>query len=315
MKKLSSTAFKEIKNWIYRNARPLELALWQLEFEDGSPEAVVERMQVYQNEDGGFGNAMEPDCWNTESSPYTTLIAVGMLREIGFMDVQHPMLQGIFHFLESGVHSDENGWHFGIPSNDQFPRAPWWTYNEDVNAVQDLGITAGLCAFILRYGQSKPELYRRAKYYVERMLERLSRTEDFGEMGAGNLAVLAADIEECGLAERFDVSSIKAAMPKLIDRTIERDAEKWAYYTPRPSLFIRSPKSPGYKNNQEIVEKELDYLIETRRPEGVWGIPWTWMQMLEQYAKEFAITENWWMANKAIENLKFLRAFDRIDSL
>ena len=38
MKKLSETAYSEVRTWIYRNARPLELALWQFDFENGSPE-------------------------------------------------------------------------------------------------------------------------------------------------------------------------------------------------------------------------------------------------------------------------------------
>ena len=38
MKKLSAAAYNEVRTWIYRNARPLELALWQFDFENGSPE-------------------------------------------------------------------------------------------------------------------------------------------------------------------------------------------------------------------------------------------------------------------------------------
>ena len=80
MRKLSKSAYKEIRTWIYRNARPLELALWQFCFEGGTREQVMEMLEFYQNEDGGFGNAVEPDCWNTESSPYAVLVVTGMMR-------------------------------------------------------------------------------------------------------------------------------------------------------------------------------------------------------------------------------------------
>ena len=70
MKKLNAAAYNEVRTWIYRNARPLELALWQFDFENGSPERVADMLRFYQNEDGGFGNGVEPDSWNPESSPY-----------------------------------------------------------------------------------------------------------------------------------------------------------------------------------------------------------------------------------------------------
>ena len=49
-------------NFIYRNARPLDLARWQYLFEDGGRENVLNILASYQNEDGGFGHALEPDC-------------------------------------------------------------------------------------------------------------------------------------------------------------------------------------------------------------------------------------------------------------
>ena len=86
MKKLTVKAFDEIRLWVYRNARQLELALWQYEFENGSADAVLSALAFYQNQDGGFGNALEPDCWNPNSSPYTTLCAIEILKKIDFAD-------------------------------------------------------------------------------------------------------------------------------------------------------------------------------------------------------------------------------------
>jgi len=109
MKMLSINAFEEIRLWIYRNARRIELALWQYEFENGSVEAVLSALLNYQNADGGFGNAIEPDCWNPASSPYATLNAIGKLKNIDFTDTSHPIMRGIFKYLESGAYSNENG--------------------------------------------------------------------------------------------------------------------------------------------------------------------------------------------------------------
>ena len=131
-------------------------------------------------------------------------------------------------------------------------------------------------------------------------------------MGAGGLGILLWDIAESGLSARFDCSAIAGVMPDLINSRMERNPEKWAFYTPRPSEFIWSPESVFYKGNEEIVDTELDYLIDTRNPGGVWNITWTWFRQGEKYPKEFAVSENWWMANKTIEKLRFLKAFGRM---
>ena len=133
MKKLCKNAFDEIRLWVYRNARQIDLALWRYEFENGGGDAVLSALAYYQNEDGGFGSALEPDCWNPDSSPYTTLNAIGKLKTINFTDASHPIMRGIFNFLESNAWYRDNGWMFNIPSNNDYPRAPWWTYEQYPN--------------------------------------------------------------------------------------------------------------------------------------------------------------------------------------
>lgn len=318
MKKLDRNAYQEITAWMYRNARPLELALWRYFFEGGDKESVIHALSYYQNEDGGFGKGVEPDGWNTESSPYATFHVIGILRNLGVLEEQgtaHPMVRGIFRYLESGAGCDENGWLFSIPSNDNFPRAPWWSYDININKVENAGLTAGICGFILRYAQKESTLFEKACGYARNILSNAQnkRTEDFGEMGAGGILMLLGDIMERGLGTEFSFPGLMEKMYTVVNQKIERDPQQWAFYTPRPSEFIPCAKSPFYKGNEEIVETELDYLIDTRNPGGVWNITWTWFDLGEKYPKEFAVSENWWMAVKAIDKVMFLKNFGRME--
>lgn len=46
---------EKAQEFIYRNARPLDLARWNYLFENGDKENVLKILSSYQNEDGGFG--------------------------------------------------------------------------------------------------------------------------------------------------------------------------------------------------------------------------------------------------------------------
>jgi hypothetical protein len=61
MMKLSKQTFEHSSRWIKRNARPLEVARWEYHFEGGSKENILSFLSAFQNEDGGFGNGIEPD--------------------------------------------------------------------------------------------------------------------------------------------------------------------------------------------------------------------------------------------------------------
>ena len=120
--------YSEVRNWMYRNARQIELVLWQYCFENGTKEAVVEALMFYQNEDGGFGHALEADNWNVHSTPITTNHALSILRQIEFYDMSHPIYKGIWKYLNSEKDLLSYGWRFTVPGTEEYPHAPWWNY-------------------------------------------------------------------------------------------------------------------------------------------------------------------------------------------
>ena len=58
---LSPNGFTRARNFLQLHARPLEKAFFSLAFEAGSVDPVLTELQKYQNADGGFGLALEPD--------------------------------------------------------------------------------------------------------------------------------------------------------------------------------------------------------------------------------------------------------------
>lgn len=313
MNRLSTDAFLEIKKWIHRNARPLELSLWQYLFENGSKEAVVSLLMYYQNDDGGFGHALEADSWNPNSTPYTTSYAINLLKMIDFTDHNHSIMQGIIQYLNSGYHFSDGSWLFTIPSNDKYAHAPWWSYNSELNITESIGVTAELASFVLRYLPIESDLYQRVIPITKKLFMNIEKTQNFGDIGISGYVTLAQTITELDV-DWMNLEKIQPILNQLVYNSIERDIAKWSHYGVRPSNYIKSTDSIYYKQNETIVQKELDYLIETRPQDGVWDITWTWFDNNQIYPKEFAISENWWKAYKAIENVVLLESFDRIEN-
>lgn len=321
MKQLSVLDYNEIRTWVHRHARPLELARWRYHFENGSREAFLSELGYYRNEDGGFGNAMEPDSWNPESTPYTTLKALELLDETGIRDASHPVIQGIMTYLAQCPHATINGWPFSIPSSDHYPHAPWWTFNPEANQYESIGVTTGLCAFILRYADKSSLLHEKGLALANRMLSDFLTVDNFGEMGLGGFSQLMAAIEDTGLAEHIRneesqplLAYCKTALRTRIQAAIERDTALWIYHKVKPSQYVRTPDSPFLKGLEDITETELDYLVQTRPAGDVWPIDWSWFDNNDIYPREFAISETWWKAWTAIDKLLFLRSFGRVQA-
>lgn len=310
---MTRNEYEEIRTWICRNARYLEITLCQYFFEGGSKEAVLSALAFYQNSDGGFGNTLEPDNWNPNSSPYTTLYAINALKSIDFSDLAHPIYAGIMRFLNSGDHYNENGWLFSIPSSDSFPHAPWWTFSEEANRYESIGVTAEISAFILRHADKNTVLYHKALSNARRILNLITEPGKRGDMGINGFCVLLETIRKTGLTAQLNADAVEDIVRNLVHDSITRDTEKWPSYCVRPSNYIKNPYSIYYDDNAEIVQAELDYLIYTRPSGNVWGIQWTWFENNDKYPKELAISTNWWWGIHGIEKMRFLKSFDRID--
>jgi hypothetical protein len=74
------------KEFLYRNARLLDRKRFEYHFEGGSKAEVVNVLRTYQNQDGGFGNALEPDIRCPQSQPVPTEVALNIMEEVDYFD-------------------------------------------------------------------------------------------------------------------------------------------------------------------------------------------------------------------------------------
>lgn len=307
---LSKKQYGVLTNWMYRNARPLDLARWRYHFEGGSSADVVRALEAYQNEDGGFGHALEADCWNPNSAPMQTWWATQFIQEIN-LDKNHPMIIKILEYLNSGDGFVDNRWLNTTPKNNDYPGAPWWTYVKDSPANLGYNPTVSLAAFILKYANQELGIYSKAKELMLEAVEYFMVYDELIEMHElacfGELAEYLVGTEEENL---IDYEAYVTKVKAQIYETIEHDTNKWlTEYCCKPSHFIHHPDSIFYMENKEVMEAELAILLDNLSDDGSWPVTWQW----GKDEGEFAISSRWWQGTFGINNVRMLKAFDKLD--
>src|SRR5512143_2702900 len=100
VKKLSKANLAKSRDFIMREARPLEQAVYRFRFEGGSADAVLAALEHFRNPDGGFGKALEPDLRAPESSVLATMRALQALTALK-TPADHPMVKRTMGYLSA----------------------------------------------------------------------------------------------------------------------------------------------------------------------------------------------------------------------
>ena len=302
--------FEQARSFMYRCARPLDLARWQYHFENGSREAVLRALEAYQNENGGFGHALEADSFNPNSCPIQTYTAVTILREIGLTDPAHPIIQGILRYLDSGADFDEarHQWLNTVPSNNDHPCAVWWKYGDKGSAFR-YNPTAGLAGFAIRYAEPGSVLCQKASEIAREAVDWLLAQEPFAEQHIA--ACFLGLYEDCAAADKapFHLEALRDCLGSFVRLTLDGAADKWGKeYAAMPSDLIPAKASVFYAENAEVVHAQCDYIRRSQLPDGSFIVPWQWWNDHQEYE----IAALWWKGDIIVKNMLHLRAFDTL---
>ena len=302
------TLFEKAKRFVYRNARPIDFAIWKFHFENGTAEEVLNVLSMYQNDDGGFAYAIEPDCWNTNSTPVATWMATQKLYEIGFEDKNHPIIKGILKYLDSGKDFENGNWYNTVASNNDYPHAIWWHCENDTGEPSE-NPTVSLAGFILKFADRESELYNSAYKIAAKAVDEFVATDEV-EMHSIrcylNLYNYCEDIPGFNL---FDLDEFKNKLIKKADKVICKEPEKWfTEYVAKPSMFFERKNSIFKLTNTQLADKEADMIMESQLADGSYPVTWMWYNDYNEYH----ISANWWKSNMIIQNMLYLKYFSKI---
>lgn len=254
--------FERAQDFIWRNARLLERHLFACLFTGGPGEAVLAALRAYQNADGGFGNALEPDMRCPLSQPVSTDLALQVLDLIdAFAD---PMVSRACDFLAS-ISTPAGGLPTALPSVTDYPAAPWWA--DLAKATESLNPTAGAVGLLLKHRVQHPWVKRAAEFCWQ-AIENTDTTDYHQVMPAITFLEHAPDRRR---AERqLQVISVRI----LGSDAVAHDTEA-AGYVQKPLDWAPTPESFGRGLfSDEVIETHLAALARRQQPDGGWPINW-----------------------------------------
>lgn len=120
---ISNEKLCTIKKLIYTEGRLLERKLFQYFFQSGSKEDCIKALVAYQNQDGGFGNGIEPDLLTPSSSGIGIETALSVLD---ILDYPHEdIIKRIINWLIKNLNAKG---YLPYPPVDynEYPHQPWW---------------------------------------------------------------------------------------------------------------------------------------------------------------------------------------------
>ena len=248
------------KRFLLANGRLLERHLFAYLFEDGSRDKVLAALAAYQNEDGGFGNALEPDKRTSFSQPIDQEIALRVLDDVG---LNGEMIKSLCDFLVT-ITTDEGGVPFTLATVQDAPRAPWWDTDE-AQPPASLNPTASIAGLLHRHKHMHPWLDGATTFCWEKL-------SSPGELEVHTLLSVTLFLEHAPdrTRARAVFENIKE---QLLDATaLEPDAEGYVH---PPYTFAPTPQSLARQlYSDEMMKKHLSALAQKQQDDGSWPIAW-----------------------------------------
>ena len=304
MAMLSPDAFARAARFLAEEARPLEAARFRHAFEEGPGEAALEALGAFQNGDGGYGRALEPDLRTPSSSALATSRALLVLAELG-APADHPQVRAAAAYLERAM--DAQSWTWSIVPGDAgaHPHAPWW---EPAGIEERFGgylvnPRAAVVAGLLHFEDAHEAGWLGA------VAEDTVRAVETRELDMHELLAALSLLE----APRLGVGSrarVRAACEQAAERLVATDADAWHGYGLQPITVAPRPDSPLHHLFADAVHANLDVLIGQQGDDGAWAPGWAW----DAYPEAWADARREWQGVLTLDALTTLRAYERIES-
>jgi hypothetical protein len=293
---VTKAALAAAQDFLWRTGRLIDRHRFAYHFGDGSREQVLAALRPYRNDDGGFGNGLEPDLRGPLSQPQPVEVALAVLAEVdaGETDEGAALARDAAGYLAS-ISTADGGVPFVLPSVRAHPRAPWWETPDDPPG--NLNPTAPCAGLLYRLGVDHPWRDQATAFSWDR-IERLGETNPYEMHAVLRFLELVDDRDRAEEA-------IARVGPKLAEQGLVTLDPHAGGEVHRPLDYAASPDAPARRFfDDATLAAHLDALVAAQQEDGGWTVDfpaWTPAAGLE------------WRAWQTLSRLLTLRAYGRLE--
>ncbi|HEU5032343.1 MAG TPA: hypothetical protein VFV01_46010 [Spirillospora sp.] len=284
MRTLHATGLARAWEFMRLNARVIDRRRFALHFHGAPAAPLLAALAAYENPDGGYGHALEPDLRGEASQPVPAQHALDVLHQAGADG--HPAVARIAAHL-AAIATPDGGVPFVLPAVRDAPHAPWWQAPDDPPAA--INPTATLAGMLHRAGSRHPWLDT-ATAFCWRHLD-----DPPADPGPYDVLALLTFLDHVP-----DRARAEAAFTRL------RDAFTAHARSDHHDVLDFAPAPGGFGHRlfgDAAVDAALDALIDAQDEDGGWDVRfliWT------------PATRPEWRGHVTVERLRTLRAYGRL---
>jgi hypothetical protein len=285
------TTFEKGTRFVWENARLLDRAIYEYFFLNASPDRIRSILRTYQNDDGGFAHAIEPDLRAPGSQPVSVEFALRTLYECNIpdQDIAYRACDFLAHYADL-----QRGIAMNFPSAMDYPHAPHMDNPASQQPSMDRLI--GLVGLVNWHGVRHPWL----KDAVETCLDHIVSFPFDDAHTIRTAFCLVESVEQDRPVDRI-FEKLSSELMKASFFCLDVPVSTYGL---TPLAFAPSPSSYCRKIFTEPqINAHLDDLFARQQPDGGWPILW-------EPPSQMARLE--WRAHMTVQALTVLRAYGRV---
>ncbi len=304
---LSKNDFKTVQMQMYNKARDIDVALFNVLFDNKFPKAfLANAITGFQNKDGGFAHALEPDNYNKYSNLINSVEAM-RIASMAFDNIEDDsVLNDTFKKLFNYLYNRLDKWEALIESNNFAICASWYKYN-DIN-LKRFGDapTPAILGYTLLLTNNKSVYFKKACEKAKVVIDKFLCKTSFTEEEIKSYSILYRGI----LKHNLYLDKLEEYKDKLYSvgyEMIEKNKENYS----KPCLLPLDVffEYTGVEKYDDLINQNLDYIITSIKPHGLWEAPFDWSGEIA----EGATAQIKWIGVISVINSYYLKKFNRIE--
>lgn len=272
-------------------------------------EMLLDCLMLYVNNDGGFGHGLYIDNYNVNSSVYQVYEAFRLLDMLDFdsscqNELYDQIINKACNYLYNRVPPVKGIWNPNTKSNNDYAHSKEFEYNEENKKLFGLHPTAALLGYTLLFVKPTKAYYKKALATLPLILKEFYAKEEFTKYELISFNSLLNSLRKCNLLLE-DQKKIEEKLTEYVKKNISSDySNKSANRPLEVALYLEDSAFDEAKN------QELDYLIDSIAPHGMWDYNESWGY--DKYAEEDSAKLKWIGAG-TVNNYFLLKKYGRLE--